>query len=94
MDGKRPGHSGPGYKVNNCVRAWMFEKYGEKCSQCGWAEINPYSGKIPVEIDHIDGDCSNTVPENLRVLCPNCHSLTSTHRVLNKKSPRTYMKKK
>ena len=55
-----------------------------KCSSCGWNQINPFTNKIPLEIDHIDGNCENTKPENLRVLCPNCHSLTSTFRALNK----------
>ena len=26
---------------------------------------------------HIDGDCTNNKMENLQLLCPNCHSLTS-----------------
>ena len=33
--------------------------------------------RIPLEIHHIDGDCTNNKMENLQLLCPNCHSLTS-----------------
>jgi hypothetical protein len=40
------------------------------------------------QIDHIDGDASNSFIENLRILCPNCHSMTSTFRNRNKNSVR------
>ena len=66
------------------VRTYLFNKYNSKCSQCGWGEINPYTNTIPLEIHHIDGDPYNTVPENLDLLCPNCHSLTDTYRGANK----------
>ena len=33
---------------------------------------------------HIDGDCTNNKIENLQLLCPNCHSLTSNLGILNK----------
>ena len=59
----------------------------------GFAEVNPITGKVPLEIDHVDGDCYNNRPENLVVLCPNCHSLTPTFRALNKASGRKYRAK-
>lgn len=36
--------------------------------------------KIPLEIDHIDGNKKNNDRNNLRALCPNCHALTPTWR--------------
>lgn len=66
------------------IRRYLFEKYNKECSRCGWGEINPVSGKIPLEIDHIDGNSENNLEENLRLLCPNCHSLTPYFRNLNK----------
>ena len=36
--------------------------------------------KIKLEVDHIDGDKYNNSRENLRLLCPNCHSTTPTWR--------------
>lgn len=54
-----------------------------KCELCGWAEKS-IDGRIPVELDHINGDRRDNRIENLRILCPNCHSLQSTHRGLNK----------
>ncbi len=35
--------------------------------------------KWDLEIDHIDGNSDNNSEENLRLVCPNCHSLTSTY---------------
>ena len=71
------------YKLSNYIRQYIFKKYDNKCCQCGWSEINPYSNTIPLEIDHIDGDYRNNHEDNLRLLCPNCHSLTSTYKGLN-----------
>jgi len=70
--------------LSKSIRNYLLEKAEYKCSKCGWSEVNEYSGKIPLEIDHIDGHSENNRPENLRVLCPNCHSLTSTAGILNK----------
>lgn len=74
------------------IRTTLIEKAGYKCSQCGWGQVNLHTGLIPLEIDHIDGNSENNVPENLRVLCPNCHSLTPTYKGANKESKRTYRK--
>ncbi|MGB4076287.1 MAG: HNH endonuclease [Minisyncoccia bacterium] len=39
---------------------------------------------MPVELDHVNGDRHDNRIENLRILCPNCHSLKPTHRGRNK----------
>jgi 5-methylcytosine-specific restriction endonuclease McrA len=51
--------------------------------ECGWCEINPKSGNVPIDLDHIDGNSTNNNFENVRLLCPNCHSLTPTYKALN-----------
>ena len=72
-----------GYRIKKTIRDYIFDKYDSKCAQCGWNSVNPISNKIPLEIDHIDGDCTNNTENNLRLLCPNCHSLTPNYRALN-----------
>ena len=49
----------------------------EQCGECG---IGPVWRGYPItlEIDHINGDWSDDRAENLRLLCPNCHAITST----------------
>jgi HNH endonuclease len=75
--------------VSGHVRHYLFEKYGA-CVMCGWAERNPVTGKIPLHIDHIDGNWRNNRPENLRLLCPNHHALTSSYGALNRGNGRPY----
>ncbi len=58
-----------------------------KCEMCGWCQKS-VDGRIPVELDHINGDRYDNRLENLRILCPNCHSLQPTHRGRNMKSCR------
>jgi 5-methylcytosine-specific restriction endonuclease McrA len=70
--------------VSGYVRRYIFEKFNNKCSRCDWSEINPYTNKLPLEVEHIDGDATNNKEENLTLLCPNCHSLTKTYRGANK----------
>jgi len=55
-----------------------------KCELCSWATMS-VDGRIPLELDHINGDRHDNRIENLRILCPNCHSLQLTHRGRNRK---------
>jgi hypothetical protein len=68
---------------NRRYKKYLIYKYGEQCMECGWDKINPYSGNIPIELEHIDGNSNNNSLDNLKLLCPNCHSLTPTYKALN-----------
>ncbi|MFW6219729.1 MAG: HNH endonuclease signature motif containing protein [bacterium] len=80
-------------------KKYLTHKYGEKCMECGWCEIHPITGNVPIEMEHIDGNSENNSLDNLKLLCPNCHSLTPTYKSLNigngrhKRMKRYYNKK-
>ncbi|MFJ1868907.1 HNH endonuclease [Streptomyces sp. NPDC088097] len=49
----------------------------ECCDRC--ATPARWRGRpMTLEVDHVNGDWSDDRPENLRLLCPNCHAITST----------------
>ncbi len=54
------------------------------CEICGWS-VAASDGRIPVEINHINGDHRDNRIFNLQILCPNCHSLTENYRGKNKR---------
>lgn len=69
---------------NTLVRQYLIDKYGEKCQLCGWDKINPKTLRRPVQVDHKDGNGDNNHPNNIRLICPSCHSLTENYMNLNK----------
>lgn len=77
LDGVEPG--GTSYGCSEPVRRWIRERYGLFCWECGWNKHHPLTGEPPLQIDHIDGNASNNIPDNLRLLCGGCHSLTPTY---------------
>jgi hypothetical protein len=81
------------YQISSHIIRYLREKFDNKCSKCGWNEINLYTKKIPLEVEHIDGNYRNNCEENLTLLCPNCHSLTSTYKGANRGNGRKQRKK-
>ena len=75
--------SGNTTKISDSIRTYLFKKYNNKCQKCGWGEINPTTGKCPLEIHHKDGNRNHNDLNNLELLCPNCHSLTPNYKYLN-----------
>jgi hypothetical protein len=50
----------------------------EKCSECSTGNV--WNGKpISLHLEHVNGDHSDNRIENLKILCPNCHSQTDTY---------------
>ena len=91
--GEEPGHT-PCFKIHRYVKRYLLEKYNNSCQECGWNKENPYTGTVPLQIHHIDGDCTNNSEENLQLLCPNCHALTENFGSRNKNSKRVFRKQK
>jgi hypothetical protein len=83
LDGKVTGYIKDNFRLSGYVRNFLLEESKHKCILCGWSERNPITGLIPLHIDHINGDASNCSRNNLRVICPNCHSLTPNYGALN-----------
>jgi len=54
-----------------------------RCEECGLTEW--LGERLTVQIDHINGVKADYRLENLRMLCPNCHSQTETYGQLNSK---------
>jgi 5-methylcytosine-specific restriction endonuclease McrA len=56
------------------ARKYLAAKRGYNCEECG---ISDWQGKkLTLHVDHKDGNPGDSRPENLRLLCPNCHSQT------------------
>lgn len=64
------------------IRRHLTALIGYKCSVCSNSE---WMGKsLTLQVDHIDGNAGNNMPDNLRLICPNCHSQTKTFGARNK----------
>lgn len=70
------------------MKKYVLEKQNNKCCICGMKNIwnnNP----LTFILDHIDGNASNNIENNLRCICPNCDSQLDTYKSKNKNSARS-----
>jgi hypothetical protein len=74
-------------------KKYLIYKYGNKCMECGWCKLHPTTGNVPIQLEHVDGNSDNNSLDNLKLLCPNCHSLTPTYGALNKNNGRDSKRK-
>lgn len=68
------------HRSNHYIKKIIKERrlLEQRCAACSLTE---WQGKpITLELDHIDGNHTNSLLNNLRLLCPNCHSQTETFR--------------
>jgi hypothetical protein len=77
----------PQYPTSKLRDRLISEGYKDgKCEGCGIDEWN--ENPISLHTDHIDGNNRNHTLDNLRLLCPNCHSQTATYGAKNIKLKR------
>lgn len=73
----------PQYQSNKLrLRLLSEEVFEHRCFNCKLTEW--LNAPIPLELEHIDGNHTNHIIDNLELLCPNCHALTNTYRGKNK----------
>ncbi len=70
--------------VSRHIKRYLRDKFNNRCAICGWSRTNPITGAVPLVADHIDGNWKNNIESNLRLICPNCDSLTATYAGLNR----------
>lgn len=80
-------------QIPSFIKKYLMDLHDNKCEKCGWGKEHPITHNIPLEVHHIDGDCTNNKLENLQLLCPNCHCLTENFGSLNKNSKRFHRRK-
>ena len=72
-------------RKGNGMAPWMrrhiHELNNHSCTVCNLSEWNGVP--ITLEVDHIDGHYLNNNVDNLRSICPNCHSQTETYKAKN-----------
>ena len=79
--------TGDSYSVK--LKLFKLQLKEHKCEGCNkerWFNfLTNKEEQIPIDLDHIDGNNGNNKLDNLRILCPNCHRMTPTHGVRNRK---------
>lgn len=87
LEGKHPQYGTYALK-KRLIESGILE---DKCELCGWAEKPESQPITPCELDHIDGNPHNHVRSNLRLICPNCHSMTKNYRKRRRLDDKNYV---
>lgn len=65
------------------LREYLLTQQEHRCDICKNPDVWQ-NHKLVFVLDHINGDSSNSSRENLRLICPNCDSQTSTFKGRNR----------
>lgn len=71
---------------NTTLKKYLIDRRGRQCEKC--KNVEWLGNKIPLTTHHIDGNANNNHPDNLQLLCWNCHALTDNYGKKNKNSAR------
>lgn len=64
------------------IKRFVYIRDGNHCSIC--SQLPEHNGKrLTMILDHIDGNASNNLPSNFRLVCPNCDSQLPTFKSRN-----------
>lgn len=83
LDGEWNGSKPSTKYLSTTIRNYLLEEANYACQRCGFDTPHPDDGKTILEINHINGNGEDHRRENLEVICPNCHALTSSYRGRN-----------
>ena len=75
-------YNGKSSPKNAVLRRYLTVWKGYSCTVCGVSEWN--GSPITLEVEHINGNSDDNSKENVCLICPNCHSQTSTYKARNK----------
>lgn len=73
------------------TKRFLSDNIGYMCDECGISEWQ--NKKIILQLDHINGNHNDNSIDNVRLLCPNCHSQTPNFCSKNIGKGRTLVKK-
>jgi len=74
LDGKHPQYQTTKLK-SRLLKEGLVENICDECGQCDTWNDKP----LVIQLDHIDGNSMNHKKDNLQMLCPNCHTQTTTY---------------
>lgn len=75
-----------------CIKRHLLEQFGYICNIC---KTETWCGqKVPLVLDHIDGNSENNNLDNLRLVCGNCDMQLPTYKSKNKDNGRAFRRQR
>lgn len=79
------------YSIPAWAKRYIIDQRGYACEICGISEHN--NKPLMLQIDHINSNATNNHPDNLQLICPNCHSQTDGYAGANRGNGRELRRK-